>query len=140
MARSRILLALVVACLLLMTASEPVRAGGAVGGSAVEVVQTTAGLSQHLTRLPDLGLIAPSDVCVPSELRMAAGPKYTAAHCQLEWAVVQLRARATRDRDVQVERTLVAACHRLAAGRQSLDQIRRDDRPGSRAKPVARCR
>ena len=55
MARSRILLALVVACLLLITASEPVRARGAVGGSAGEGVQTTAGLSQHSTRLPDLG-------------------------------------------------------------------------------------
>jgi O-glycosyl hydrolase len=75
-----ILLALAAGCLLLLSAGEPplAQARGAVSGSAVEVVQSPASLSQHLTRLRDLELVAPSDVCTPGMLRMAAGPKYTA--------------------------------------------------------------
>lgn len=45
----------------------------------VEVVQTTAGLSEHLTRLPDLWFVPPSARCEDGQLRVARGPKITAA-------------------------------------------------------------
>jgi O-glycosyl hydrolase len=79
MAPPRFLRVLVAAGLLLTSVSEQAQARGATRGSAVEVVQSTAGLSQHLTRLPDLSLIAPSEVCAPAQLRIAPGPRYSSA-------------------------------------------------------------
>ncbi len=69
------------------------------GGWAVEVVQTTGGLSQHLTRLPDLEMISRSASCASSRLRLATGPRYTAlgAYTQtLVWTNVGDQACAIR--------------------------------------------